>query len=58
MLQPPFLKIIPDYEILSKSSKGMDLNTERILQFPELVLKQRGYGSGSRRILSSLYEEF
>jgi len=39
-------QIIPNYEILPKTSKGMHLNTERILQFPELLLKQRGYGSG------------
>jgi hypothetical protein len=52
------LEIIPNYEILQKSSKGMRLNTERMLQFPELLLKQRGFGSGPRRIPPSFYEEF
>jgi hypothetical protein len=58
MWEPPFLKIILNYEIPPKSPKGMQLNTERILQFPELLLKQRGYGSGPCRLPPSFYEEF
>jgi hypothetical protein len=35
ILQPPFPKIVPNYEIFPKFSKGMHLNKEQILQFPE-----------------------
>ena len=43
--------------MLPKSSKGVRLTTERIVQFPELLLIQRGYGGGrSLRIKTNILE--
>jgi hypothetical protein len=58
MLQPPFLKLIPGYEILRKSSKAVRLNTEQALYPPELLLKQKRYASGQPDKLPLFFQEF